>query len=118
MSNIAYIYQPHFNSNCFRVAISKQQGTTTNYIVVTCSPNYNGVWKYSSSNLYDYPSWNNGNVVCKCVPISDCEFVKHLNQLKNEDILKQVKKQQLTWFNNQVKNRNYDYVTKPDWLIF
>lgn len=117
MKNVAFIYQPHFKTDCFRVAIKNQQGSDINFIVVTCSPSYNGVWKYDAHNMNSYADWRNNNVWCKCVPINDCTYIKPLEQLSNQNIIKIVKQQQNDWFKNQIKNRNYSYVSKPDWLL-
>lgn len=118
MGNVAYIYQPHFKSKCFRVATKDQQGKKYNYIIVTCSPTYNGVWKYRVPRMLYFNIWKNGNIPCYCVPIADCEFVKPLNEITNTNILNKVIKQQKQWYNNNIKNRNYNYVEKPDWLLF
>ena len=118
MSNIAYIYQPHFKTQSFRSATKDQQGKIYNYIVVTCSPTYNGVWKYDSNKTALFDIWHNGNIPCYCVPMCECEFIKSLNEITNKNILNKVIKQQKQWYNNNIKNRNYNYVEKPDWLLF
>lgn len=114
---MAFIYQPHFQSKCFRVAINDQQGTKHNYITVTCSPQYNGIWKYPACNILQYPHWKNGNVECVCVPIKDCVMLQPLNTIQNMDIRHKVQKQQNQWYKNQIKNRDYTYAKKPDWFI-
>jgi hypothetical protein len=117
--NIAYIYQPHFKSECFRVASKDQQGPENNYIVVTCSPQYNGIYKYPAKNIQDkhYDTWCNNKTLCICVPIKDCEKIKELPQITNEDIIRDVRKQQQDWYKSEVKNRDYNYVNKPEWMI-
>lgn len=118
LGNIAYIYQPHFNSKCFRVATKDQQGNNYNYIVVTCSPTYNGIWKYPATKTSSFDIWKNGSVPCYCVPIDNCEFVKPLDKIADKNILNKVIKQQKQWYNNNIKNRDYTYFEKPDWLLF
>ena len=118
LKNVAYIYQPHFKSNCFRSATKDQQGKKYNYVVVTCSPTYNGVWKYDSNKSSSFSVWTNGNTPCYCVPISECEFVKSLKDISNVDTLNKVIAQQKQWYNNYIKNRDYNYVEKPDWVLF
>lgn len=116
--NIAYIYEPHFKTSMFRVATKEQQGSEFNYIVVTCSPSYNGVWKYKSSNKSNYDIWMNGKLPCFCVPISDCCKIKELTELTNSAIINRVKKQQSDWLKSNVKNRDYIYKNgKPDWML-
>ena len=117
MTNTAYIYQPHFNTECFRVASNSQQGTVNNYIIVTCSPMYNGVWKYSANKALNYSHWKNGNIDCLCVPIVDCVKIKNLNQIINQTVINKIIQQQQNWYKNQVKNRNYEYVNKPEWFL-
>lgn len=117
MLNMAFVYQPHFKTECFRVDSNKQQGSHVNYIVVTCSPKYNGIWKYPAENIKQYKHWQNGKLDCICVPIKDCKKLQPLNTIRTESIKKQVKNQQEKWFKNQIKNRNYDYVNKPEWII-
>lgn len=117
MNNVSYIYQPHFKSNCFRVAINDQQGINNNYIVVTCSPHYNGVWRYPADNVSKYDVWYNGKVACYCVPIKDCTLMMTLDKLVNPDDIKKVKRQQKKWYMNKVTNMNYEYKNKPEWML-
>lgn len=107
-NNVVFIMQPHYNSSKFRVDASHQLGEE-NYICVTCSPSYNGVWKYNRDVLKDCEYWYNNGLKCWCVPISKCTFVKRLEEINNENTIKIVKKQQSNW----VKT----YKQKPDWLI-
>ena len=92
MFNVAFIYQPHFKTGCFRVAMHDQKGKNNNYVIVTCSPMYNGVWRYSPDNISKYSHWKNGNIDCICVPIKDCVQVKNL-----EDITKQYNLEKLEY---------------------
>ena len=117
MENIAYIYQPHFKTSMFRVAVNKQQSKDTNYIVVTCSPQYNGVWKYSGDIHYSCDRWINGKTACYEIPISSCTFVKSLNEIVPIDKRRMVINQQKEWLKNEVKNRNYSYSEIPDWMM-
>lgn len=117
MNNIAYIYQPHFMTNCFRVAVDDQQGDEYNYIIVTCSPKYNGVYKYPASNIKNYTLWNNKRLTCVCVPVDDCEKIGTLTDIKKPDSMNRVMKQQSNWFNNNVENVNHQYNEKPDWML-
>ena len=120
MSNVAYIYQPHFKSHKFRVALNDQEGVFENFIVVTCSPAYNGVWSYPSANLKEknYEIWKNGRLECVCVPIEDCERFKTLEELKNPVVIENVKKQQKTWLKNQCNtDYGHNYKNKPDWML-
>lgn len=117
MSNMAFIYQPHFKTKCFRVAVSEQRGIDYNYVVVTCSPQYNGIWKYPASNTRMYSHWKNKNVECLCVPIRDCKYVQTLDSIGTTTIINKVKSQQLKWYNNSIVNRNYTYAEKPNWML-
>jgi len=119
MGNIAYIFQPHFMSNCFRVALKDQMGTEKNFVVVTCSPEYNGVYEYPSSNIInkDYDIWVNNKVECVCVPIKDCKFVGKLDKVSNSKVRLQIKKQQLQWYRSEVKNNPKKYKSKPNWML-
>lgn len=113
MANCAWIYQPHYKSNCARVAVDMQQADV-NYIIITCSPSCNGVWKYQ--NRRDYELWLNNKKVCYCVPMDELEFVMPLENLDDKRKV-EVKKDQAKWFKNEVKNRNYEYKNKPEWML-
>lgn len=116
--NTAYIYQPHFKTSMFRVAANKQQSGGDNYIVVTCSPQYNGVWKYPGSLHSSCGRWvNTHNTVCYEIPISSCSFVKSLEEIVSPDRFKNVVKQQIEWFTKEVRNRNYTYAEVPGWFL-
>ena len=103
MGNVAYIYQPHFMTQKFRVACKEQMGQEVNYIVVTCSPAYNGVWKWYAKDKDSIEKWNNGKLPCYCVPIKICEKIKTLDQLTNPEVIAIVESQQLKWKNKEVK---------------
>lgn len=117
MNNTSYIYQPHFKTKCFRVACTEQTGPEYNFIVVTCSPQYNGVWFYPSYKRFNYEVWHNKTCPCYCVPIKDCTFIKSLNNLTNPNVIKMVKKMQTKWFKSDVLNRDYNYKNKPEWML-
>lgn len=114
--NVAFIYEPHFKTNMFRVAVSNQQGKT-NFIVVTCSPKYNGVWKWEKQLDKSYDTWVNGKCLCYCIPISECIKVQEISTITRQDVLSEIKKQQEYWYNSQVKNRDYTYKNKPEWML-
>lgn len=119
MANIAYIYQPHFKTGMFRVAVKDQLGTDKNYIVVTCSPQFNGVYSYPVSNIQEkkYDTWSNNGTNCICVPIVDCQKLKELNEVTNSEVISRIKKQQNAWYNNNITNRDYEYKGKPEWML-
>ena len=115
-----FIYQPHFKTNMFRVSVNEQQGEEWNFVVVTCSPGWNGVWKYPVKNTANYKIWMNGKLKCYCVPTSDCVKIKNLNELTEEKqkwVVDAIKKQQDKWFKSEVRNRNYSYKNKPEWML-
>ena len=115
--NIAYIYQPHFMTNKFRVSVNNQRGKEFNYIVVTCSPEFNGVWKYPAENIIEYKIWMNRKTPCYCVPIEDCTFVQKLEEIKKDELKKAAISQQEAWFKNEVKNTEHKYVNRPKWML-
>lgn len=117
MTNIAYIYQPHFKTSKFRVACKSQQGEQFNYIVVTCSPEFNGIYKYGANNVKNYEIWNNNHTSCLCVPINDCVKLKSLEEVTNTEVIAKIKQQQSDWYTNNVCNRDYSYANKPDWML-
>ena len=117
MENTCYIYQPHFKTDCFRVAVKEQRGFPYNYVVVTCSPEYNGVWRYNAENCDKYDTWQNGRLTCYCVPTKDCVRIKGLNELVNPNVIAKVKLQQTEWYNSTIKNRDYEYKHKPNWML-
>lgn len=105
MNNTAYIYQPHFMTSVFRVACKEQMADDVNYIVVTCSPSYNGVWKWDARNKPFIEKWTNGRLPCYCVPIKMCTKIKTLEELTNPVVLKIVAEQQRQWKNKEVVNQ-------------
>lgn len=105
MNNIAYIYQPHFKTSKFRVACKEQLSNEVNYIIVTCSPTYNGVWKWDASKKDKVETWMNGKLSCYCVPITMCTRVKSLEELKNPNVIKIVQEQQRQWKNKEVNKK-------------
>lgn len=116
--NVAYVYQPHFKNHEFRVAKVDQEGLKENFIVVTCSPSYNGVWSYPSENVKKYTVWKNGRLECLCVPIQDCERFKTLEEVVNPVVIENIKKQQEKWFKNQVSSQyGTQYKEKPEWML-
>lgn len=114
MNNVSYIYKPHFNSNCFRVACKDQPVNSICYIVVTCSPEYNGVYRYTNKG---YKIWMNGHLPCYQVPIGDCVKIKDLKDLFNKEVIKKVKNQQKKWFIGQVTNKDAYKTNKPEWML-
>lgn len=117
MTNLCYIYQPHYNTNSARVAVNCQQAEE-NYIIITCSPSENGLYKWKKSDLDELQFWTNGKLPCYVVPMNKCAFIKSLQEIKNEDIIKEIKKQQKKWYNKEVKNRDYEYKKgKPEWML-
>lgn len=117
MNNVAFIYQPHFKTDMFRVAVTNQQGSTDNFIVVCCSEKYNGIYHYSAVNRFNYDIWFNNDLACYCVPLKDCDYYMSLKDIRNPKIIKEVKKLQKKWYNNKVKNRDYTYKDKPEWML-
>lgn len=116
--NIGFIYEPHFKTKMFRVAKVCQMGKDFNYVVVTCSPMYNGLYKYDSSKRDNFKTWINGKLECYEIPISECTFVMNLDDIEKPDVKAEIIKQQKKWFNKQVKNRTYDYKNKPSWMLW
>lgn len=105
MNNISYIYQPHFMTNAFRVSCKEQQSDSVNYIVVTSSPTYNGVWKWEAKDKETLDIWMNGRLPCYCVPINICHKVKDLSELTNPSIIQVVEEMQRKWKEKEVKKK-------------
>lgn len=103
-NNIAFIYQPHFLTLTFRVSTLSQMGKK-NFIIVTCSPTYNGVWTYDSNKQPSYNIYNNKGNKCYCVPIEDCTRIKTLDEIKDDSVLAIIEEQQRLWKNHEVNIR-------------
>lgn len=124
--NICYTYGPKmkdpytgkWETNYFVPALQNKKGKKTNYIVITCSPKFNGVWEWDAANLSNYDTWANGRMICLYVPICDCRKIKELAEVTNEEYKAEIIKQQKQWYNKQVKNQNYEYKNKPDWMLW
>lgn len=120
MSNKCYIYEPHFNTNCFRVSMNEQL-EDINYIIVTCSPSYNGVYKWNKPLIRSKDElgvWTNGKLPCYTVPIYLCTKIKDLSELVNPDVIKIVKKQQKDWAEGKVKGKAPHKRGKQPWMIY
>ena len=105
--NIAVIWQPHFNTNCFRVAVKKQMGDKVNYIVVCCSPEYNGVYKWNPAGKKSFEIWDNNGQKCYCVPVGECEFVQTLESIKTPELIKEIKKNQKAFIGDYRKKEDF-----------
>ena len=122
--NFAFIYRPKeknpYNGNWdyeyLVPAVKNQKGKNHNYIVVTCAPQYNGVYAWDASKKYD--TWQNGKLLCYYVPRSECVYktFDEIPERMREMIKPEVIKQQKQWFTNQVKNRDYTYKKMPSWM--
>lgn len=117
MTNVAFVYQPHFMSRSFRANLENQQGTKNNYIVVTCAPAFNGLYKYPAGETKSYRLWQNKSVTCVCVPISACEKIKDLDEITEPELIEGIKRQQEKWYKNEVDDNKHKYTSKPDWML-
>ena len=116
-NNIAYIYQPHFKTMMFRPAVRDQQSDSYNYIIVTCSQMYNGMWRYDSALRSTFEKKKNGRLDCYQVPISVCTKVEKLEEITDPQIVATVKRMQEEWVSGDVKGRDYTYAEKPSWML-
>lgn len=106
-SNVAVIMQPHYMTNCFRVSTNLQvNGGEFNYIIVTCSPTWNGMYRYPAKNTSNYKIWTNKKRPCYCVPVGDCTKFKELNEIQDETLLKEIREQQEYWKNKKKTPKN------------
>lgn len=110
MNNVAYLWTPHFNSGCFRVDINKQKGKNVNYIIVCCSPSYNGVWKWRPEDSKYFAKWANNGIQCWCVPIEYCEKVQELNEITTPEIIKEIKKNQKAYIKKYREKENQKWI--------
>lgn len=110
--NIACIYQPHFQTECYRVAKDKQCGVSKNYIIVTCCPSRNGVYVYDANKTDLFDEWKNRQCLCVCVPWKECKKVAELSGVTKKEIIDEIKKQQDWWFKNRIKGD-----VRPAWMI-
>ena len=109
-NNVAIIWQPHFLTDCFRVDIKKQQGKEKNYIIVCCSPSYNGIWVHENTDK-QYDLVKNKSLICKCIPTNDCIYIGGFEKIKDKDLIKEIKNEQKKWLKATGKQK------KPDWFI-
>lgn len=111
-NNVAIVWEPHFNTNCIRAAVSKQLGKNSNYAIVCCSPKYNGVWEWNPENKNNYQIYYNKNTPCYCVPIKDCTFITNLDGITDINLRKEVRNQQLSYCAIKRKSEEQDWVIK------
>lgn len=131
MNNIAYTYGPklknpetgEWDSKYLVPAVKDQQGVW-NYIVVTCSPSYNGVYRWNKMQnigTNKWKKWSNGKTICYYIPRDACKF-KRFDELDmskpvNQKLIEEVKKQQEKWFKGGVKGKDAYKKKKPDWML-
>ena len=121
-NNWALTYEPKFESpfdddETYLVpACKNQHGRNYNYIVVTCSPKFNGVYRYDSHLTANFKPWLNGELKIYYVPISICTYVSTLEDTTG-NCRDAIKKQQMKWINGKVKNHNTIYQVTPDWCL-
>jgi len=126
-NNLAFVYRPkeknpftgNWDSEYLCPSVISQQGKYWNYIVVTCCPSLNGVYAWKAQDKKKYKTWTNGKLECYYIPKSDCVY-KPFDEVPEEMmnlIRPLIIQQQTKWLNNQVKNRNYTYKKKPDWML-
>ena len=129
MNNISFIYGPkhknpftdEFDDKYLVPAIKDQQGVW-NYIVVTCSPSYNGVYKWNHMDKKKCKPWMNGKLPCYYVPRDICKCIKfdELDMSKpiNQKIIEEVKKMQKKWYKGETKGHEEYKIKKPDWMLW
>lgn len=116
-NNVAYTWTPKWVSPFgdkkvyFVPRIENQKGKEWNYIVICCSPSYNGLWKWPAKEAKNLRKWNNNGRMCYYVPLDICEFVKPISEIQMTDVKQEALKTQENW---------YDY-TKPQrwptWML-
>ena len=117
MINVSYIWMPKFISpfgdkETYLVpGVKEQQGTEWNYIVVCCSPSYNGLYRCPASEYKNFKTWENNLKKCYYVPISKCEFVKPLEDIEMEVVRNRVHKIQSNWYKKSGRTK------VPKWFI-
>jgi len=124
-NNIAYTYTPKWKdpftgkweTNYFVPAVIDQKGTDKNYCIITCSPEWNGVWEYDASLTKNYKTWMNQKKLCYYLPIKDCKCIKTLEQVENPEVIKTIKQFQKAWFKGEVKNGRAYKGQEPDWFL-
>ena len=115
--NVAYTWTPKFVSpfgdkKVYLVpSVRDQQGVDWNYIFVTCSPTYNGVYKYPAQNVKKYTKWKNGKLDCLYVPLDDCTRIQLLDELTVPAVIDKVAKTQDAWLKRAQPKK------LPSWLI-
>lgn len=103
-SNVAYVWQPKWLDSqgnsyvCFTPAVRNQHGVEWNYIIITNSPSYNGIWKWPAEDKNKVNIWRNGRLECYYVPQHLCEPVKKLEDITNWEVRKKIAEQQQKWF--------------------
>ena len=110
---IAIIWTPHFKTQCFRVACDRQMSAEKNYIVVCCSPTYNGIYSWDAKKKKDYEVWPNNGRDCYCVPIEDCHFEGDLDLITNKDFYNEVRKAQMKYLKTVKREKEPEWLLKP-----
>ncbi len=96
-----------------RVSCSDQKGDTTNYIIICCSPAYNGVYKYDAKRIGEYQIIPNGKRNCFVVPFKDLLFHSTL-----EDFIKKVPQAYDVIDSEQVEFcKRYRKNPKQNWML-
>lgn len=106
--NVAVIMQPHYKTRCFRVSTNNQISRGEyNYIVVTSTTMWNGMYKYPSKNTAFYKIWSNKGRPCYCVPMDDCVKIKELDDITDGVLLEEIEKQQKKY---ETMKKNGDFL--------
>jgi len=117
MVNVSYIWAPKFispyndNEVYLVPAVEDQQGKENNYIVVCCSPSYNGLYKCPVKLYKDFDTWMNKKKKCYYIPISKCEYVKPLKEIEMSTVINKIKKNQRNWMKFQKRKKI------PEWFL-
>ena len=113
-NDLAIVWLPHFMTGCFRVAVNKQQGKESNYIIICCSPEYNGIWKWKTEDKKHFTKWTNNGTVCYCIPMEYCEKIQELEDIKNPELRREVRKNQENFCKKFRKSTNQTWILKDD----
>lgn len=109
--DLAIVFEPHFMTRKVRASVDNQQGKEWNFVLITCSPSNNGLYKYPASLCKDYSIWSNRGRECYEIPMRDLEMVKELGDIKRPDLIEEIKKSQKEWL--KISKRK----SVPEWFL-
>lgn len=114
--NIAIVWQPKWVEHEIWPAVRNSKGKETNYIIVCCSEEKNGIYSWDPSIIPNLELVMNGKIPCYRVPLDALTWCRDLDSTKGSFLRSLVRQEQQAFIKYKRKvddNPNY----KPRWTL-